>query len=226
MTFLEIVKRTRQECGISGTGPITTVNQTGEMKRLVDWCSQAWIEIQEERQDFDFLRLPVSFNTVAGQQVYTQAQAGITDYAQWKNDSFRAYLLSAGVGSEIFLTQWDKYTDFRDYYLYSSRRSVTNRPTDICITPEKYIILGFTPNDVYVVSGEYYRTPQILAADGDVPLCPSRFHMAIVYKAMMKYGLFEVANEQIQAGRDGYTSMLNKLKADQTPMITMGASLI
>ena len=64
MTFLQLVQRTRQECGIAGDGPTTVVGQTKSMKRLVDWVSQSYVEIQEECPDFDFLRKSVSFNTV------------------------------------------------------------------------------------------------------------------------------------------------------------------
>jgi len=226
MTFLDMLIRLKQETGVAGPDPTTVIGQTKTIGRLVNWLVQSWVEIQQDHPDFDFLRKPVSFNTEANKQSYTPAEAGLTDFASWRNDSFRLYLTSAGVGTEIFLTHWPTYSDFRDYYLYSTRRTVTNRPTDITIAPDRSLVFGFTPNDIYTVSGEYFRAPQVLAADADIPIMPDRFHMAIVYKAMIKYGTFEVANEQIVAGREGYNGLLNRLLIDQLPQIQMGASLI
>jgi len=50
--------------------------------------------------------------------------------------------------------------------------------------------------------------------------------MAIVYKAMQKYGLFEVANEQVAAGKEGYDKMLSRMLAEYTPMVMTVGSFI
>lgn len=74
MTYLELCQRMILECAISGT-MTTTVNQTGEFLRVTTWVNQAWIDIQTERQTWDFMRSSqlnsggVSFATVAGQAV-------------------------------------------------------------------------------------------------------------------------------------------------------------
>jgi hypothetical protein len=229
MNFLELCKRVRQECGIAGDGPITTVGQTKEMKRIVDWTSQAWVDIQNARADWDFMRTPVTFNTVAGQQVYAPGAGKdipITDFKRWRNESFRQYLQSAGVGTEVILGQYQSYSEFRDFYLLGSRRLVTGRPLYITITPERSLALGFTPNDVYVTTAEYYRKAQILAADTDVPNMEEDYHMLIVYGAMKKYGIFEVANEQVATAKEEYTILFNRLELEFTPVLEMGDSFI
>jgi hypothetical protein len=286
MTFLDIVKRTRQECGIAGDGPTTTVGQTREMKRLVDWVSQSYVEIQNEHEDWAFMRKSFSFltqhgttqtagttlmvgsvyeivtrttldfdtvadlftgasntagatylitgtatlgvgdvTTLIGKQIYTVGSGAtydinLADFAYWRNDSFRSYLKSAGVGTEVILSQYYDFSQFRDFYLLGSRKLVTARPLYITIYPNDFsLMLGFTPNDVYYVHGEYYRTPHIMSADTDTPLFPAQFHMAIVYRAMEKYGLFEAASEQITAGKQFYSSYLNKMEAAYLPQI-------
>ena len=298
MTYLQLVQRTRQECGIAGDGPTTVVGQTREMKRLCDWVAQSWVEIQEERQDWDFMRKSVTFNTssgttqsagsvlavgsvyrityrnpadftngvytgavdfgaygylqagtannvgavyliataltltgsdttiLLGKQSYSLTDIGITDFASWRNDSFRQYLQSAGVATEIILSQYYNYSEFRDFYLLGSRKLVTGRPLYVTIAPDRSLLFGFTPNDIYVTNAEYYRTPQELTLDADEPLMPSRFHMAIVYKAMQKYGAFEVAQEQIAAGKEGYAMMINRLRQEYTPMVQATGSFL
>lgn len=201
------------------------INQTGEFRRICSWVSQAWVEIQEHIEDWEWMRFPCSFNTVALQQTYTPVQVGINNFGRWRTDSFRSYLTAAGVGNEIPLQQYD-YNSFRDYYLLGARKTVYSRPIAIAVAPNKSLVLGLAPNDVYTVSGEYYQTPQVLAQDTDVPNMPSRFHMAIVHKSILKYGAFNAAYEVIQEHQQLYSAVLNKLEADQAPTITTGGSFI
>lgn len=227
MTYLELVKRLRSECGVAGDGPSTTVGQIREMQRLCNWIVQSWEEIQLETREFDFMRNNTTWDTVANQQTYIPTtDIGLTDFGSWKDDSFKAYLASAGVATEIALTQYKSYADFRAYYLTGSRRLVTGRPMYITITPDRSLMLGFTPNDVYTCSAEYFRSPQTLAADADIPIMPQQYHMAIVYRAMQKYGRFNAAGEQVEAGQAGYSSIINRLVADQSPQIMYGSSFI
>lgn len=230
MTFLQLVNSLKQETGVAGADFSTVSGLTKEPKRLADWIAQSWLEIQMERTDWDFMRKAVTFNTVDGQQQYHVGDGldiDIDDFGSWRNESFRSYIQSAGVATEIILTQYYSYSGFRDFYMLGSRRLVTGRPLYITINPnDRSLLLGFTPNDIYVVSGEYFQTPQVLTADADEPIMPSRYHMAIVYKAMMKYGLFMSAQEQITAGQQGYSMLFNRMINDQTPIVQIGESLI
>jgi hypothetical protein len=107
-----------------------------------------------------------------------------------------------------------------------SRRLVTARPLDITIGPDKSLYLGFTPNDVYVVSAEYYRKAQRLVEDTNIPLMPEDYHMLIVYEAMIKYGYFNVAQEQVAAAERERKRLKHRLECDQLPHMMMGGSLI
>jgi hypothetical protein len=230
MTLVQLVERLRQETGTAGNVISTVVGLEKERKRLLDWVVASWEEIQLEAENWDFLRKAVTFNTVAGQQQY-HVGAGldidVSDFGEWRRDSFRSYLSSAGVGTEVILSHYYDYSDFRDYYLLGSRKLVTGRPLFIAANPsDRSLLLGFTPDDVYTVSGEYYRTPQLLTADADEPLMPVRYHMAIVYKAMIKYGMYEAAQEQITAGQEQYAKLFNRLVIDQTPPTTTAGSFI
>jgi hypothetical protein len=226
MTFLELVQRTRRECGISGDGPVTTVDQVREMKRLVDWVSQAWVDIQNARSDWEFMWESFTFPTVAGQREYTAAGLGLTSFKKWRHDSFRLYLQSAGAATETFLDYFQSFANFRNYYLVGSQQLVRARPLDITVTPERKLWLGPVPNDIYIVSGEYYRKAQVLADDADVPDIDEDYHMLIVYGAMKKYGMFEVANEQITAAREESATLANRMLLEYTPNIELGGGFI
>ena len=46
MTYLELCQTLRREAGVSGVGPASVVDQSGEYLRLVEWIKAAWTEIQ------------------------------------------------------------------------------------------------------------------------------------------------------------------------------------
>ena len=224
MNYLALVQRLRTECGVSGTNT-SVVGATGEWGRLCSWIATAWEDLQVEYPEWEWMRKPVSFNTVAQQGEYSPSvDLLLTDFGSWRENSFRCYLTAAGFGSEQLLG-FKEYNEFRDYYLLASRRNTYARPTEITVAPNKNLILGLIPDAVYTVSGEYFKTPIVLSADADIPDLPTRFHMAIVYKAMISYGMFEGANEVVQRGEAQYRQMLNKIRYDQMPTITRGSAL-
>lgn len=225
MNYLQLVQRLRQECDIPGSGPSTTIGQTGEMKRLCDWINQAWVEIQEYRPDWEWMRKDMSFNTVNGTNTYSPTTIGLTDFASWRTDSFRIYYTATGIANQIILQQFE-YNTFRDYYLLGARTITYARPVAIAQAPNKSLVLGLVPNDVYTVSGEYFSVPVEFTADADIPAMPTRWHMAIVYKAMMKYAMFESAPEVYQQADALYSAMINRVETDQTQTIIVAPALI
>lgn len=227
-TYLELCRTVRELAGIPGTGPISVANQVGELKRLCGWVQQAWVEIQNQREDWEWMRKSFSFDTVVGQQEYEAGDdedIDLTDFGWWRKDSFSLYLKSAGQGNETHLDHID-YNAFDGFYSFGTNATAQGRPTAIAITPSKKLALGFLPDDVYTVRGEYYKTPQILDEDADVPDMPARFHMLIVHRAMLKYGTFNAAIEVLQEHDALYRILLNKLEADQAPMVFLGGSMI
>lgn len=91
MTFLDMVKRLRLEAGASGSGPVTVLNQVGEYERLVKWINTAWVDLQADNQDWQFLRKTVVFVTQNGIPTYSPGDIGLTDFGMWARDTFRCY---------------------------------------------------------------------------------------------------------------------------------------
>lgn len=223
MTFLQLVQRLRQECGVSGTAPTTTVGQSGEIARLVNWINQAWYDIQSMHEDWLFMRGNVSFNTVDGTQTYTATAAGITSLGNFKRDSFRAYPTGAPE-SERFLL-YIPYDQFRNFYLFGGNRTVEGPPVAFTISPDKDLLFGPIPDAVYNINGEYFQKPALFTADSDEPTIPAQFQMVIVYKAMQFYGQYEAAPEVYAAGMEHYGRMMARLQIDQLPSIEFGGPL-
>lgn len=224
MNLLALVNRTRDECGVSGPALSSTQNLTGESARIKNWVNAAWVDIQSAKEDWDFMRKSVVFNTVASKQFYTATEAGLDDFANWKRDSFRASSAGSDYRDEQLLNYMD-YTTFRNLYMYGNMRHTTQRPVVVTVTPEKNLGFGAIPNGAWVINGEYYKAPAELSADTDVPPIPDRFHMAIVYRAMIYYASYEAAPEVLARGQSEFNRIMNRLEIDQQPTLVMGAPL-
>ena len=224
MNLLQLVNQTRTECGVTGPALVTVQNQTCESSRMVAWVQQAWIDIQTSKDDWLFLREPFTFNTVAQQWEYTAAQAGLTDFGNWKRDSFRCSSVGQNYGDEQ-LMNFMEWTTYRNLYRYANMRRTYARPVVVSITPDKSLAFGSIPDQAYVIDGEYYTQPVNLTLDTDTPGVPDRFHMIIVYRAMMYYAGYEAAPEVMARGEFEYRRLYSRLEIDQLPSITSGPPL-
>ena len=224
MNLLQLVNQTRVECGVSGPALTTAQSQVGESGRMVSWTQQAWIDIQTSKEDWLFLREPFTFNLVANQYQYTATEAGLTDFGNWKRDSFRASSVGQDYKDEQLLNYME-WTTYRNLYRYANMRNTTARPVVVSITPEKDLAFGSKPDQAYVIDGEYYTRPVTLSADADEPIIPARFQMAIVYRAMMYYAGYEAAPEVLSRGDFEYRRLYSRMEIDQLPTIVSGPPL-
>lgn len=227
MTFLELINRTRMECGVSGAStPLATAqNLTGESARIASWVNSAWVDIQALKSDWQWMRQPFEFSTTAQVQEYTPAAAGVGDtFANWKVDSFRCSTPGDNYGDEQLLNYME-FTTFRNLYQYSNMRRTYQRPVVVSVTPSKSLAFGATPDRAWLITGEYYTKPLSFSANADIPGIPDRFHMIIVYRAMMAYGSYAAAPEVYQRGETEYKSLMNRLDIDQLPAFVSGPPL-
>lgn len=224
MNFLALINRTREECGVSGPALTTAQNLTGEAARIKNWVNAAWVDIQTSKEDWLFMRETVQFNTTAGKQFYTAAEAGIDSFGNWKRDSFRASTVGSDYRDEQLLNYMDWQT-FRNLYKYSNMRHTQQRPVVVTVDPQKKLGFGAIPNRDYVIVGEYYKAPTELVANTDVPDIPERFHPMIIYRAMVFYAGYEAAPEVLARGQLEFNRLMNRLEIDQLPTMTNGSAL-
>lgn len=229
MNYLQLVNRARVECGVSGAGtPLQSAQGlTGEAARIANWINSAWVDIQTAKEDWQWMRDSFQFNTVTQQQLYTPTEAGVgTTFANWKRDSFRASSVGQAYKDEQLLNYMD-WSVFRNLYIYGNMRTTYARPVVVTIDPDKKLGFGSIPDQPYVIVGEYYTKPTEFSADADAPPAtfPDRFHMAIVYRAMMFYGSYEAAPEVYQRGELEFRRLMNRIEIDQLPTVVNGPPL-
>ena len=231
--YLTLCQDAERECSLSSL--LTAVaSQTGEHLRFVNWVKSAYIEIQNRHNgQWRWLRRSFTFNTTSGDDTYAygditdvDAAAVITRFGNWLahdwEDRYRCYLTSGGVGVQYYLNYLD-WVDFKAIYKTGSQNN--SAPAFITVDPQNNLILGPQPDDTYTVTGEYMRSAQLLAADGDTPEMPSQFHGLIVARAMEKYALTESAEEVLVRARGDEKRLMRQLEANQLPAISVAGPM-
>lgn len=231
-TFLELVQRTRLECGISSGGslgnvPTSIAEAAGIELLLVGWVVEAWKAIQRIHDNWHFMRQSTNFLTISGKSTYTPTECGVPDGAisSWQRETVRNFHTASGISSSMFMSELP-YDDWRNQYLFGSLQSVRTRPTQFAVNPADHgLALGPVPNADYTVTADYFQSPITLVNDLDVPTLPSQHIMAIVYKAMMEYGEFDAAAETFSRGAKGYAAILATLERERLNQVVMGGAL-
>lgn len=233
MTFLELCRAAASECDVSLTGPSATTSQTGRLGQIVSWVNKSWVDLQTKRNDWRWMVGEFTVNTVAGTRKYastactdTATSAAIANFREWDRDSFQCYLASSGQGTAYPLP-------FINYHIWHQSWNVgspavsTNRvqPNAYTFDNDRSILLAGYPDAVYTITGRFRKSATELSGDSDTPGLPSEYHMAIVYRTMMKYGRYVGAAEVFNDGQANYQRMLREIIRTQTLPPLVGGPL-
>lgn len=223
MNFLSLCQRLRLECvGVSGNGPVSVQGQTGDMLRVVNWVASAYQDIQNLHTDWAFLHREFSFDTVAGQRTYGVATAigdGLTigDVGKWREEGMKCYLTADGSDTEIPILVEPVWADFYDTYEYGPLKTQQGRPDVAGIKPNRTLALWPTPDAVYTLTGQYFRNPHVMVENTDTPLFDERYHMLIVWRALVFYAGHAAAPETFAVGQQEHKRLLSMLRRDELP---------
>lgn len=233
MTYLELVKRLVQELGTELPAKVTSVadtpataygTTTQHINDCVTWIKQAWIELQEDQQDWSFMLATADFDLVEGQAKYDiTLQTGLSDY-----DGIRPYMAPI---------------DRRYIWLFDGSTQPGSRSKCYYVKPEQWFgQVGLTPsaegspswytfdstgcilfyplpsNDSMKAEFRYQRAVEELADDTDTPTgLPPKFHMDIVYRAMEYYSGYDEAQAQWKRAMTRRRKMDNKMYIELLP---------
>lgn len=222
MNRLDLAKRIRIECAIGGSGPGSTANQDGEYLRIINWLDSAYESIQTKRSDFLFLREDFESTLTIGEAVYTPTEMDIDDLANWITRDVKLHIGSFSNEQLLTYIPWD---DFKASYLLGSNRTTSGRPVMWTVKPDKSVQFSPIPSQAFVCNGEYYQKPDVMDDDDDIPIFPSEFHIAIVWRAIMYYSPYAGEADRWLQGRQEYSDLMRRLIKDQTPKYHYGAPL-
>lgn len=205
-TFLQLSVELRVLTGVQGTGPTDVSTATGMELKLVNYIKNAWIDIQSHPKKWKWMWGPYYQSGTTP----LQTAAATNDYVINSVDavvikSFKSYLTATGTTDRQRMT-YRGYRKFENSYGVVSADD--DRPLVATRLPNGKIRLHPQPSGIYSIEFDYYKTPQVLAVDGDIPEMPTEFHQLIVYEAMKRFGKAEDSPEVIafgeqEAGSDG-----------------------
>lgn len=241
-TFLQLCNDVKRESRVTGSPMASVVGNTGLLDDIVNWVRDAWVEIQNERRDWRWMRKNFRFETAAAVSSYAYSQVDydvfsdptLNDVIQsgtfshwWVSgalDRPRSYLKSGGVSGEGWL-YYLPYDAFRTTYLIGALATNPGQPVSITVDNLDRLVLHPVPNDVYVVRGEFQQAPEILSTDSQVPSMPGHYHDLIRYRAMERYGGSNIAGEVISRSITEGGRLMAALELEQLVMPSMGAPL-
>jgi len=238
---LTLTQRLNQEIGGETTVPTTTIGQTGELLRYVNWIDQAWLEIQEAQRTWRFMLAESTSNdTLALGAVTVTLTGASSDY-----EELRPYFghrcpfvlfYKSSIGTtdcqEVELLPWAEFHGFYD----SGKFANTSGRPQFCSRAPDGTLKVFPKADVaYGVKYEYRKTPQTFAADATVPSLPVKYHQLIVYLALCYYGRSNESNRVLRwlgNGLDDWsvpssplTTLYRQLCAEQLNPIIMHGTI-
>jgi len=230
-TFLELCQAVARDSGTVSdlTSPSAVTGQTGRLLRIVNWTAEAYGDIQRRRDDWRWLRKEFEGATLATVRRYA-LNVTTERFKHWVfesedgNDTFSVYKTSEGQSTEGWL-QYVPWDEFRRTYMFGSVADDTRKPTHISVDPASQLVLWPIPDAVYTIRGEYYRGPQILAADSDTPEMPLAHHEAIKWQALILMGTFDEAVEQVPAWAEFLKWHIAALERKHTPRIQLPGPL-
>lgn len=208
MTFLELCRETRAQCGLGGDGPTTTVAQTGEMLLVVNWVQEAWTMVQQMRH---------------WRWMWELATVTIPDGASYATQVVPAdrYLHDTAYVGDTPLTfvPWDIWR--------LSHPSITQSgpPSEWTIRPDNRFQVDAVSSGATVVTVERYRVPTALDGDDDVPELPAEHHMLIVWQAVLLYAGHDEASNLYQHAKNMRKAKLMAATAAEGLNVRLGGAL-
>jgi hypothetical protein len=231
-TRLQLAQKVASEAGtVPGTGtlPTATTGQTDPyLVKIIRWVDDAWIQIQNTNASWLWMQSEFYGNLADGTQRYDYTDfndltsaAAITRFADWiidrrpyQDSGVSLYETAVGVSDEgpLSFMKWD------EFYKTKLRGTVNEgKPTLFTVAPDQKLVFSYTPDDTYTVRGRYRKDVQTLAADGDIPECPVRFHDVIVDVALMMLGTHDEAPAQLPLWQMRNSKNFCALERDQLP---------
>lgn len=220
MNFLEIAKRVSKECGISGGGPSSVSAQTGINANVVNWVRDAFNEIQGSNEQWDFDWAMTTQMLVAGKERYDPINDWGLEHKSFVEGGTYVYRTVDGPHAKhwpIFIG----WQDFRELRL----PDVRGIPVYASVAPDGSLHLYPIPDAGIVAVIEYFREPQVLNENLDIPRMPERYHMAIVWRAVMFFCASEENPTLFQSANANFRAIMRRMSVLELPDIAQAEPL-
>lgn len=218
-TYLELARKARVLCGMQGTGPSSVSTVQGPEQALTYFVSDAYVDIQNLREDWTWLEKTQTFSTEANKSTYDSMDVFFSDTLPVKKYQKDSFIIDANSTKKYL--QFIERGTFERQNLNSTQTGV---PTTFTIDPSSFeLTFASIPNGTYDISFRYQKNPQILVNDSDIPLMPLAFHLLIAYKAVEKMSIYLGSPEIYSEYAHEATVMMGQLMRIANPKKRMQA---
>lgn len=228
MNFLEICKKVDIMSGVQGM--IASVeNPVGVQEVIVNAVQQGFIDLQNERMTWEWMRRTKQFHTQVDKQTYTYfdifgvdpvdppADTPWTKFGRWQK---KKPMISYRVQDPDDL-KWSKciFVDYREFrHHLMNQQSSRGKPRYVTADEQTNDLLFHpTPNKAYLVEADYFVEAQVLTRNANVPIIPLRFRMVLVYRGLERVGNFYGNMGLYQRYATADAKMTGNLYRDQVP---------
>lgn len=211
--YLELAQAVRMICGMQGTGPTSVTDVQGIDAVIVRFVRDAYVDIQNLREDWEWLEGSASFTTSPGKDTYTFLDIFGSQSASIKKYYYDSFILTDASGVKKYIHYVSRDT-LEERYLNDTQQGL---PTVFTEDPSTgSIILKPIPSGAFGLSLRYQKGPELLSTEAQVPLLPISFHNLIVYKAVEKMSVYLGSPEiyrsyAVEAAKMAAQLMRNKL---------------
>lgn len=189
MTYLQLCQKVNTIVGMQGSFD-SVVGAAGYQATIATMVADAWMDIQNLRRDWSFLKTSVDISTTAGKSEYTIFNilgSNTSTIGSWIPNMF-FYNESADQKHLLQNCGYDNYIrESVDQDTQSSPRKYAIDPVD------QHIYLN-PPDGVYSITGYYYSKPIDMSLqsspDSYTPIAPVEFHRLIIYQAAAEFSAF------------------------------------
>lgn len=213
MNYLQLAQAVRSRVGLHGTGP-SSISGANEAEQLIlDAVRDAWIDIQNMRKDWKWMRAQAILQTTAGTTDYSVATilpSSYTRFSHWRKDTF--YMKKDGSNySPLTFVEYDNYV----YHFQNN--TAQNVPEYYTIKEADNSLIIQLPDDTYVFKIDYQKSAQELTTETDTPELPLQFHNVVMYQGIEKYSAAIASPEVFQKYAQDYARAIGDLMRHQLP---------
>lgn len=225
MNFLQLCQEVARDSGtVAGIPSFTTLaSASGRIAQVAGWVRDAYIDIQNERNDWLWLQDIFDKPLIAHTAAYTKSALTLTRLGRFIQDtnfsrSMSLYDPAVGRSDEAEIVQIN-YPLWRQKYDIGVHDE--GRPVEWAVSPAGELLVGPTPDKVYNIRGRYRKSAQVLAVDADVPEMPEEFHRVIQGEAIRLMAGSDEAFQSLNARAVEYLRLRNPLVIAQTPDVSL-----
>lgn len=230
-TFLQLCQSVADESG-TGAFPGTVSGLTGRPAKITAWVRNAWVDIQNDRNDWRWMEDTFTGSLLADISTYQGGDFSLTRFGQWKagrdpdtmEDRFTVHLASQGRAREAAM-HYEPWNEFRARYDRGAAAEQTGTPTVYTVDNLERLRVWPVPTASCTIRGVYRKTPQELTAGTDVPEMPAQYHSAIVWRALTNLAAHDEAFNQPAYWNTRYLDVLNDMERTQLPMVRLAGPL-